>query len=238
MNKKVSGALAALTMGLSAGSAQAVDFSVEIINLTNGIAFTPFIVAAHPEGTSLFTAGAAASPELQAMAEGGDISGLVGVLNGISATIVQDPAGGILMPGARSPAAAINTDGTTNTRLSAAAMLLPTNDGFAGLNAVEIPTTPGTYVFNVPAYDAGTEANNELIAGMPGGAPGVAGIPGAPAGGAGTGGTGVVTATENATVHIHRNVLGDTDSAGGASDLDSTFHRWLNPVIRVIVTVN
>ena len=38
-------------------------------------------------------------------------------------------------------------------------------------------------------------------------------------------------------VHIHRNALGDSDPTGGASDLDSSIHRWLNPVARVVVTV-
>ena len=114
-------------------------------------------------------------------------------------------------------------------------MLLPTNDAFAGLNAVEIPTEPGTYVFDVPAYDAGTEANDELVTG--GGAPGAAGIPADPGGLTGTGGNGAAVADANSTVHIHRGSLGDLDPAGGTSDLDSSVHRWLNPVIRVVVTV-
>jgi hypothetical protein len=129
----------------------------------------------------------------------------------------------------------INTDGTSNVLLSAVAMLLPTNDGFVGLNAITIPTDPGTYVFNVPAYDAGTEANDELLTG--GGMPGVPGIPADPGGLTGTGGTGAAAADANPNVHIHRNVLGDTDPTGGISDLDSTVHRWLNPVLRVVVTV-
>ena len=61
----------------------------------------------------------------------------------------------------------------------------------------------------------------------------------------GTGGTGVgaqivngeIEDGEDGPVHIHRNALGDTDSAAGASDLDSTVHRWLNPVARVVITV-
>ena len=114
-------------------------------------------------------------------------------------------------------------------------MLLPTNDAFVGLNAVTIPTDPGVYIYNVPAYDAGTEANDELITG--GGAPGAAGIPGDPGGLAGTGGSGAAAADNNPNVHIHRNTLGDTDATGGTSDLDSRVHRWLNPVARVIVTV-
>ena len=44
-------------------------------------------------------------------------------------------------------------------------------------------------------------------------------------------------ADANTTVHIHRGALGDTDAAAGVSDLDSRVHRWLNPVIRVTITV-
>jgi hypothetical protein len=219
---------------LTSQVASATDFNVEITNLTNGITFTPFLVAAHPAGTSLFTVGQPASASLQAMAEGGDISGLVADLMMAGATLAQNPAGGLLAP-AMSTNVDMNTDGTANVELSIVAMLLPTNDGFAGLGAIIIPSMPGTYIFNVPAYDAGTEANDELITG--GGAPGMAGIPADPGGASGTGGTGVAAADANGNVHIHRNTLGDTDAMGGASDLDSTVHRWLNPVIRVVLTV-
>ena len=217
-----------------AQTASATDFNVRIVNLSNGIYYTPFLVAAHPEGTSLFAVGQPASANLQAMAEGGDISGLVADLTGLGATIAENPAGGLLAPASETNVD-LNTDGTANVRLSVVAMLLPTNDAFAGLNAVEIPTDPGTYVFDVPAYDAGTEANDELITG--GGAPGAAGIPADPGGLGGTGGTGAAMADANSTVHIHRGTLGDLDPNGGTSDLDSSVHRWLNPVIRVVVTV-
>lgn len=223
-----------LALTLCVAPASAADINVRVINLTNAIWFTPFLVAAHPDGTSLFTVGQPASASLQAMAEGGDISGLVTEQMAIGATIVQDPAGGLLAP-ATSANVDLNTDGTSNVLLSAVAMLLPTNDGFAGLNAVTIPTAPGTYVFDVPAYDAGTEANDELITG--GGMPGAPGIPADPGGFNGIGGTGAATADANPNVHIHRNVLGDTNAIGGTSDLDSTVHRWLNPVLRVVVTV-
>jgi hypothetical protein len=39
-------------------------------------------------------------------------------------------------------------------------------------------------------------------------------------------------------VHIHRGVLGDDDPSGGASDLDSTAHRWLNPVAKLVIEVH
>ena len=219
---------------LGAQTASATDFNVRITNLSNGIYFTPFLVAAHPEGSSLFTTGQPASANLQAMAEGGDISGLVADLQGLGATIAENPAGGLLAPASETDVD-LNTDGTSNDRLSIVAMLLPTNDAFAGLNAIMIPTDPGTYVFDVPAYDAGTEANDELITG--GGAPGAAGIPADPGGLGGTGGSGAATADANPNVHSHRGPLGDLNPTGGTSDLDSSVHRWLNPVIRVVITV-
>lgn len=215
-------------------AANAAQFEVEITNLSNAIYFTPFLVAAHPADNSLFTVGQPASANLQAMAEGGDISGLLADMNAIGATVVENPAAGLLAP-ASAITFSMDTDGTSNDRLSLVAMLLPTNDAFTGLNAIEIPTEPGTYIFNIPAYDAGTEANDELLTG--GGAPGAAGIPADPGGLMGTGGTGAATADANATVHIHRGSLGDTDAAAGSSDLDSRVHRWLNPVIRVTITV-
>lgn len=219
---------------LAGTTASAAEINVRIVNLTNGIWYTPFLVAAHPAGTSLFTTGEPASANLQAMAEGGDTSGLIADLTAVGATIESDPAVGMLPP-AMSADVDMNTDGTSNDFLSVVSMLLPTNDAFAGLNAVRIPAEPGTYTFDVPAYDAGTEANDELITG--GGMPGAPGIPADPGGLAGTGGTGAAEADANANVHIHRNTLGDTDDAGGTSDLDSRVHRWLNPVARIVVTV-
>lgn len=215
--------------------AAAVDFDVRIDNLSNAIYYTPFLAAAHPDGTALFEVGQPASASIQAMAEGGDIAGLVTDVSGLGATVVENPAGGLLAP-ASSVTFNMNTDGTSNTLLTIVAMLLPTNDAFAGLNAIEIPTEPGVYTYNVNAYDAGTEANDEILNG--GGAPGVAGMPADPGGLAGTGGTGAAGVDANTTVHIHRGALGDTDPAAGASDLDSRVHRWLNPVIRVTITVN
>ena len=226
---------AAFTGLIASGFAQAAQLTVTVDNLTRGLFATPLLVAAHPGDTSLFSAGQVASNELQTMAEGGDISGLETVLDGVSATIVSNPAGGLLAPGANTTAE-LNTDAAvTNTHLSVIGMLLPTNDGFVALNSVEIPTEPGTYEFYANAYDAGTEANDELRGS---GAPGEAGMPVPPPldPELGSNGTGV-SATIEGFVHIHRGNLGDTDSAGGSSDVDATIHRWLNPVAKITVTV-
>jgi len=114
-------------------------------------------------------------------------------------------------------------------------MMLPTNDGFVGLDSQRIPRWPGTYRYFLYGYDAGTEANDELITG--GGALGAPGIPFDPGENEGTEGSGAIDFDANETVHIHRGVVGDNDPEGGISDLDNAIHRWLNPVAEVIVKV-
>jgi len=205
-----------------------------ITNLTHGSWFTPLLVAAHDPGTELFHVGDAASAELRAMAEGGDISGLEAAVDGAGGNRVSNPAGGLLAPG-ESTTTELLTD-AANTQLSITAMLLPTNDGFVGIDSLTLPTAPGTYTWYLSGYDAGTEANDELITG--GGAPGAPGIPADPGGAEGSNDTGAAGADANATIHVHRGVLGDSDPNGGPSDLDSSVHRWLNPVARLVVTVN
>ncbi len=223
----------ALMLALSTSVAQAQQITVSVQNLTHGITFTPLLISAHNDSTQLFQTGMAASSELQMMAEGGDISGLKTVLDAANATTVMDPAGGLLGPGDKSPDAAMDTG--SNGYLSVVAMMLPTNDGFIGVSGWKIPTAPGTYMIRVNGYDAGTEANDEIINGA--GAPGMPGIPAAPGGNGGMNASGVTGTDSNTMVHIHRGNLGDTDPMGGVSDVDSRIHRWLNPVARVTVTV-
>lgn len=226
--------LAALAIAGISSAAQAQSLEITISNLTHGSAFTPLVVAAHNDSTHLFMSGTEASISLQTMAEGGDISGLAADLNTAGADIVENPAAGLLAPGA-STSFMLETQ-SNNTELSFAAMILPSNDGFTGLDSLTLPTTPGHYSYTVNAYDAGTEANDELITG--GGALGAAGIPANPVGESGANGTGAAGADQNNHIHIHRGILGDTDLEGGASDLDSRVHRWLNPVAKITIVVN
>ncbi len=230
MKKLITGLV--LAGGLNV-AASAQELSVEITNLTNGIYYTPLLVSAHNRSTDLFEVGEPASASLQAMAEGGDLAGLVADLEAAGANNVVNPAAGLLAPG-KTATAHLST-GKGNRYLSVVAMLLPTNDGFVGLDAVRIPKHPGTYTYYLNAYDAGTEANNEIING--GGAPGVPGIPADPGGHSGTAATGVTDSEQNTRVHIHPGVLGDMDLNGGVSDLNAAVHHWLNPVARVVIHV-
>lgn len=200
--------------------------SVEITNLTNALYYTPLLVSAHDKETHVFQAGATASAHLQAMAEGGDISGLITDLDSVGANNAANPAQGLLAPGASTTAHLVINK--RNRYLSIVAMLLPTNDGFVGLDALPIPKKGHSQTYYLNGYDAGTEANNEIING--GGAPGTPGIPADPGGNSGTGASGVTGADHNTRVHVHRGIAG-----GANSDLDNTVHRWINPVAKVVI---
>lgn len=219
---------------LTGGPLLAQEISLSITNLTNATYFTPLLVAAHNRRTDLFEPGVAASDNLQAMAEGGNISGLIDDVIASGGDYVADPAGGLLAPGATAEAV-IELENRRNRRLSVVGMLLPTNDGFVGLDSVKIPRHRGTYTYYLQGYDAGTEANDEIVNG--GGAPNTPGIPADPGGNAGSGGVSVVGPDHNPTVHLHRGVIGDDDPAGGPSDLNARVHTWQGPVAKVVIRV-
>ncbi len=219
---------------LGSGSLLAQEISLSVTNLTHATYFTPLLIAVHDRHTDLFEPGVAASEHLQAMAEGGDISGLIDDVITGGGDYVANPAGGLLAPGATAEAM-IDLHGSRNRQLSIVGMLLPTNDGFVGLDSLKIPRVRGTYTVYLNGYDAGTEANDEIITG--GGAPNTPGVPADPGGHAGTGGVASVAADHNPTVHIHRGVIGDDDPTGGPSDLDARVHTWQNPVAKLVIRV-
>ncbi|PVV12083.1 MAG: hypothetical protein B6D77_05870 [gamma proteobacterium symbiont of Ctena orbiculata] len=236
MKKSLTVLAASVSLLFSANSlASDREISVEITNLTNAIYFTPLLVATHNRHTDLFEVGTAASANLQAMAEGGNIDGLIADVKASGGEYVANPASGLLAPGATAEAV-IERPRKRNRFLSVVGMLLPTNDGFVGLDSLRVPKKKGTYTYYLHGYDAGTEANDEIITG--GGAPGAPGIPADPGGNAGSGGSPTVAADHNPTVHIHRGVTGDSDPTGGDSDLDARVHTWQGPVARLVIRVN
>jgi len=235
MRKMKLSAAVAIALAATANAASAADYQVTITNLTSGLFFTPLIASAHSPRDYIFRSGMEASAELQAMAEGGNIAPLAAHLESVGASVATGD--GLLAPGATTTLTITDNGGEGQTVLSVAGMLLPTNDGFVGLNSVKLPGIgdPMTMTWTANGYDAGTEANDELIGS---GAPGEAGFPAPPpivASGTGTGGAGVPGNAEG-FVHIHRNVIGDFDPTGGVSDINAAVHRWLNPVARISVT--
>ena len=267
--------LLALTLFMTCtfpGLVVAAELRVQITNLTQGMAFIPRLLVAHTDRIDLFEAGSPATTPLTWMAEAGVIRRNQNATAAAAEATFEDYLQNssrtdqnrwsiredLLAPATASAEHTFDTGEFTN--LSMVAMLTPTNDAFTGLDSWPIPTTPGTYVLYLNAYDAGTEANDEInslrvdVTGPAGaklgdyGAPGVAGADNPHAANLGTGGTGVAIQVQVGTladnpndregsVHVHRGVVGDTNPNGGISDLDSSVHRWLNPVARLTVIV-
>jgi len=189
-------------------------YHVTITNLTHAIIFTPILVASHRHPVSIFELGTPASGDLSAIAEGGDIGPLTTTLNGNSQVIDVQNSGGLLMPGQSATVIVSAEHGAK--MISVASMMLPTNDGFIALNSVEV-SKRGNMTFYSPAYDAGSEANDESCLNIPG--PTCHGVGPSP---------GVNVGDEN-YVHIHR-------GTHGIGDLAADVYDWRNPVARITVT--
>ncbi len=190
------------------------EFRVTITNLTQDQSFTPILVASHKKGVKLFRLGSPATGELETLAEEGNTGPLTGLLLATPGVGDVMTGGGLLAPGA-TKTVSVEAGGVFRY-LSVAAMLIPTNDAFFALNGVKGPRQVA--VFNAPAYDAGTEDNDELCASIPGppflecGGPGGGGTP--------PGGEGFV--------HIHNGMHGH-------GDFDEATRDWRNPVARIVV---
>ena len=94
MNKKL--LLAMAVAAISMGNASAQDLNISFTNLTHGNHFTPLIFSAHATDQHIFSINTSASTSLQAMAEGGDISGLVNDLTAVIADINANPHDGLM----------------------------------------------------------------------------------------------------------------------------------------------
>jgi len=90
--------LLGLGLSISASASYSEIIDIDIQNLTQGIYFTPLLVAAHESDTYLFHVGEEASDALATMAEGGDISLLSAAVTGAGGVVSENPAGGLLAP--------------------------------------------------------------------------------------------------------------------------------------------
>ena len=152
------------------------DFEVTLTNLTEGAPgeagqiFSPPLIATHTPRISLFQLGSAASDELRILAEDG-INGPLAALAADMRNMVRDVVAldGPLLPG--ESVRAVITGGPMGVSLSLAAMLVQTNDGIVAANSLPLfdeNGKPRGFTVDLMAYDAGTEANNELATHVPG----------------------------------------------------------------------
>lgn len=205
-----------LALGLTASDSRAQGhrrFEVSITNITKGQTFTPILVATHRVGFRLFDLGSEARGELEAVAETGDTGPLATLLEGLPEVDDVEVSPGLLGPG-QTATVEVDARGPFR-RVSVVSMLIPTNDGFFALNGVEGPNGREPDVHLSPAYDAGTEVNDESCAN----------IPGPQCGGSGAIDAGV---DENGVVHINAAIQ-------GVGDLEPGVWDWRNPVARIVI---
>jgi len=191
-------------------------FEITVTNLTRGQQFTPILVATHTNEVNLFTLGTPASPQLARLAEEGDTGPLFTLLVGMSEVKYVAVGAGLTNPG-QSKTVIVRSSGKFR-HMSVAAMLIPTNDGFFSINNVEGPNGDQVLTLFSPAYDAGSERNDELCSSIPG--------PfftecGGPGGGAKVGGG-------EGYVHIHAGIH-------GIGNLDASQRDWRNPVAKITI---
>jgi hypothetical protein len=193
-------------------------FEVRVTNLTRGQQFTPILVASHREGVRLFNLGEAASPQLATLAEEGNTAPLAALLTANPAVRDVESSSGLTDPG-KSVTLTVDAPGAFD-HISVASMLIPTNDAFFAVNGVEGPRGNKELTLFSPAYDSGSERNDELCASIPG--------PLFMECNNGPGGGGAPSGGEEGFVHIHAGIH-------GIGNLMPARRDWRNPVARIVI---
>jgi len=190
------------------------EFSVKVINLTNNQPFSPITGLLHGSSYQPYSLGTSASSALETLAESGDNSAFLS-----NANVDNSAAGsGILAPGANETIMLESDD--DKIRLSLLTMLVNTNDGFAAIEGVDISGLEKneSLMLHAKVYDAGTEANSEAAADVPGQM-----------------GEGFnMTRDDRDFVSVHSGIVSMEDGLT-TSALDSS-HRFDNPGAKVIIT--
>jgi hypothetical protein len=229
-------ATTALAAAPAAEAEPAETFEVTFADLTSGQPLTPAVAATHRGTNELFRVGRPASFGLKEIAENGNNAPMLNRLaSDDDVSDVVEAPGGPLVP-AGSPGDAMFGQSTTFSIeanrgarfLSLASMLICTNDGFTGVNALKLPSKPGDSVtVETAGYDAGTEVNTEDFADI---VPPCQGLIGISSGEPGTG-TSNPALAEGGVIAHHAGIF-------GVADLVPAVHGWDTdaPVARITVT--
>lgn len=216
--------VAVLVMGITAlalaQTQEKTKYEITITNLTRGQHFTSPFVVIHKPGIRLFTLGEPVSPPFASLVEDASPNALGTVLAGLPEVkevfTAAPPADALIAPG-KSGTVTVEAS-TAFNRISFISSLVPTNDAFIALHGVAAPKGDLTLSFFIPAYDAGSERNDELCASLF--APSVTECNGIGGGGHPGGGEGFV--------YIHNGIH-------GVGDLNAALRDWGNPVARVLI---
>ncbi len=199
-------------------------YEITITNLTRGQYFTAPLVATHKANLRLFAVGEAVPQQLAVFAEEGTPTALAALLAGmpevkdllVTAGAGAPTANTLLDPG---KSTTVTIDGNAEfDHLSFAAKLIPTNDAFIAINSIPGPPSGKPTILFVPAYDAGSEQNDERCASIIG--PNITECAGAGGGGQPGGGEGFV--------YVHNGIH-------GVGNLTAAIRDWRSPVARIII---
>lgn len=190
-------------------SARGLAVEVTITNITRGQVITPPVVISHDGRFRLFELGAPAIPELATLAEEGMTGPLTGYLDTRRDVFDYAVASGALGPG-ESTTVKVRVGGFYRY-ITAVGMLAVSNDAFFAIDGVRVEPF-GTVEVMANAYDAGSEANSESCAY----------VPGPPCGSHNA----HDPADAEGFVHVHGGIH-------GIGDLDPAEADWRNPVAQV-----
>jgi hypothetical protein len=153
-------------------------YSITITNLTDGQPLSPPLLVTHTPDADLFEVGEPANVGIEGVAETGAPAGpdYQSYLEGLRRATGVYAAEWATSPGPVPPGEGNSrtyevTAAANANLLSAATMLVCTNDGFTGLDGLRLPHGKKAKTVEVNSYDAGTEVNTEakddLVAGCP-----------------------------------------------------------------------
>ncbi|VAV95822.1 hypothetical protein MNBD_ACTINO01-106 [hydrothermal vent metagenome] len=195
----------------------ATTYRVTVENLTENQTLTPAVVAAHEASFKLFTRNRPASNGLAQLAENGGVPVLVDELSTNDEVGDVAVAGSAPIPPGQTASTLITTTGEYGP-ISVAAMLICTNDGFAGISGAKVSDRRAETTRYGRAYDAGTEINTQSFVDL---------VPPCSNSTSGTG-TSNPDLAENGTVQRHRGIT-------ETGDLSPATHGWDDPVIKVTI---
>ena len=197
------------------------SFDVTVTNLSNAQPLSPVAIVAHQGGYSVFAVGMAATAGLETLAEGGDNSVLIAEADADMMVMATSMGAAPIGPaGSETVSVTVLESELPGLTISVSTMLVNTNDAITGINGASVGDMLAgeSMTWRTVAYDAGTEANSEQAAHIPG-----------PAGG----GEGFNAARDDVAdrVAMHRGIVGQDDGFA-TSDLNGQ-HRFDNPVSEV-----
>lgn len=192
------------------------SYTVTVTNLTYAQPLSPLGVILHSD-SKMWMVGETSSQALEKLAEGGDNTDFIADSNALT----SNSGDGVILPGSAS-IVEISTTDRNATFFTAATMLVNTNDAFSGLTGVDISTMAidDTKSWNLNVYDAGTEANTEVMGTIPGPA---------------DGGTGFDAIRDDIDFIAHHSGVVSQDD-GLSNSVLTQAHRFDNPAIKLSIT--